>query len=42
MKEQKYGKIINVAYAAAFGNPGQSNYSAAKAGLIGFTRTISK
>jgi NAD(P)-dependent dehydrogenase (short-subunit alcohol dehydrogenase family) len=42
MKEQKYGKIINVASAAAFGNPGQSNYSAAKAGLIGFTRTISK
>lgn len=42
MKEQKYGKIINMSSIAAFGNIGQSNYGAAKAGIIGLTKTMSK
>jgi 3-oxoacyl-[acyl-carrier protein] reductase len=37
MAEQKWGRIINIASRAHHGNPGQANYSAAKAGLIGFT-----
>ncbi len=35
-----YGRIINVSSVAALGNRGQSNYSAAKAGLIGLTKTL--
>ena len=42
MKEQKYGKIVSVASAAAFGNVGQANYGAAKAGIIGLTKTLAK
>ena len=43
MIEQKYGKIINVASAAGKGgNVGQANYSAAKAGVIAFTKTCSR
>jgi 3-oxoacyl-[acyl-carrier protein] reductase len=37
---QKYGKIINVSSISALGNRGQANYSAAKMGLQGFTRTL--
>jgi 3-oxoacyl-[acyl-carrier protein] reductase len=37
---QKYGKIINVSSTSALGNRGQANYSAAKMGLQGFTRTL--
>lgn len=37
---QKYGKIINVSSLAALGNRGQANYSAAKMGIQGFTRTL--
>ena len=37
MVEQRSGRIINIASRAHHGNPGQANYSAAKAGLIGFT-----
>jgi 3-oxoacyl-[acyl-carrier protein] reductase len=37
---QKYGKIINVSSTSATGNRGQANYSAAKAGIQGFTRTL--
>jgi 3-oxoacyl-[acyl-carrier protein] reductase len=37
MAAQKSGRIINIASRAHHGNPGQANYSAAKAGLIGFT-----
>jgi len=37
---QKYGKIINVSSTSANGNRGQANYSAAKAGIQGFTRTL--
>ena len=35
------GRIINLAsVVAATGNPGQTNYSAAKAGVIGFTKSL--
>ncbi|WP_344770099.1 beta-ketoacyl-ACP reductase [Aeromicrobium panaciterrae] len=40
MVEQKYGRIINLSSTAALGNRGQANYSAAKMGLQGFTKTI--
>jgi len=38
--KQKYGKIINVSSTSAVGNRGQANYSAAKMGVQGFTRTL--
>ncbi|MFE4001292.1 SDR family NAD(P)-dependent oxidoreductase [Nocardioides sp. YIM B13467] len=38
--KQKYGKIINVSSTSALGNRGQANYSAAKMGVQGFTRTL--
>jgi 3-oxoacyl-[acyl-carrier protein] reductase len=38
--EQKYGKILNLSSISALGNRGQANYSAAKAGVQGFTRTL--
>lgn len=42
MKEQKYGRIVNTSSAAGiFGNFGQANYGAAKAGLVGLTRVLS-
>jgi 3-oxoacyl-[acyl-carrier protein] reductase len=37
---QKYGKIVNVSSISALGNRGQANYSAAKMGIQGFTRTL--
>jgi 3-oxoacyl-[acyl-carrier protein] reductase len=40
MVEQKYGRIVNLSSTSALGNRGQVNYSAAKAGLQGFTRTL--
>lgn len=43
MLKQKSGRIINIASVAGqMGNPGQGNYSAAKAGVIGFTKTVAK
>lgn len=42
MREQNYGRIVNVSSISAFGNPGQANYAASKAGLIGLTKTIAK
>jgi 3-oxoacyl-[acyl-carrier protein] reductase len=43
MLKQKSGRIINItSVAGQMGNPGQSNYSAAKAGVIGFTRTVAR
>ena len=43
MLKQRSGRIINIASVAAqMGNPGQANYSAAKAGVIGFTKTAAK
>ena len=41
MVEQKYGKIVNLSSRAHLGNPGQANYSASKAGIIGLTRSLS-
>ncbi|MCW2849364.1 MAG: short-chain dehydrogenase/reductase [Marmoricola sp.] len=38
--DQKYGKILNLSSVSANGNRGQANYSAAKAGVQGFTRTL--
>ena len=43
MLKQRSGRIINIASVAGqMGNPGQANYSAAKAGVIGFTKTVAK
>lgn len=43
MVKQQYGKIINISSVVAFtGNPGQVNYSASKAGIVGLTKTIAK
>ncbi len=43
MLKQRSGRIINIASVAGqMGNPGQANYSAAKAGVIGFTKTAAK
>ncbi|HEU5140153.1 MAG TPA: 3-oxoacyl-ACP reductase FabG [Bacillales bacterium] len=40
MVENKYGRIINTSSVSALGNRGQANYSTAKAGLQGFTKTL--
>ncbi len=40
MVERRYGKIVMLSSRAALGNRGQTNYSAAKAGLQGMTRTL--
>src|SRR6266581_1385871 len=40
MVEQKYGRIVSLSSTSALGNRGQANYSSAKAGLQGFTRTL--
>ena len=43
MLKQRSGRIINItSVAGQIGNPGQSNYSAAKAGVIGFTKSVAK
>ena len=43
MLKQKSGRIVNIASVAGqMGNPGQANYSASKAGVIGFTKTVAK
>jgi 3-oxoacyl-[acyl-carrier protein] reductase len=43
MMKQKYGRIVNITSVAGItGNPGQTNYSAAKAGIIGFTKAMAK
>ncbi len=43
MLKQKSGRVINItSVAGLMGNPGQANYSAAKAGVIGFTKTVAK
>ncbi|MBC5689285.1 3-oxoacyl-ACP reductase FabG [Mediterraneibacter sp. NSJ-55] len=42
MREREYGRIINISSAGWQGNIGQANYSAAKAGVIGLTKTIAK
>ena len=40
MMEKRWGRVINIASRAHLGNPGQTNYSTAKAGLLGFTRSL--
>lgn len=43
MMQARYGRIINIASVSGLmGNPGQANYSASKAGLIGMTRTVAR
>ena len=40
MIEQQYGRIVNLSSSSALGNRGQVNYSAAKAGMQGLTKTL--
>ena len=40
MVERNYGRIVNISSTSALGNRGQANYSAAKAGIQGFTKTL--
>lgn len=42
MRQQGYGRIINTSSHAGLGNMGQASYSAAKEGIIGFTRTVAR
>lgn len=43
MRAEGHGRIINVtSYSGMHGNVGQANYAAAKAGIIGFTKTVAK
>jgi 3-oxoacyl-[acyl-carrier protein] reductase len=42
MVDQNFGRIINLSSSSALGNRGQANYSAAKAGMQGFTKTLAK
>jgi len=43
MMKAKHGRIINIAsVVAATGNPGQANYCAAKAGMIGFSKSLAR
>lgn len=43
MMRARYGRIINISSVSGImGNPGQTNYSASKAGMIGFTRSLSR
>ncbi len=43
MMKQRYGRIVNISSIAGLtGNPGQANYSASKAGLIGLTKAVAK
>lgn len=43
MLKQRYGRIVNISSVTALrGNPGQINYTASKAGVIGLTKTLAK
>ena len=42
MRERAYGKIVNLASVSAFGNVGQTNYGASKAGVIVFTKCLAE
>jgi len=43
MMRARYGRIINISSVSGImGNPGQTNYSASKAGMIGLTRSLSR
>jgi 3-oxoacyl-[acyl-carrier protein] reductase len=40
MCERNWGRIVNISSRAHLGNPGQANYSSAKSGLIGLTKSL--
>ena len=40
MRQRGYGRIVNMSSSSAYGNVGQANYAATKAGIIGFTKTL--
>lgn len=42
MRDQEYGRIINISSASWMGNIGQANYSAAKAGVVGLSKTAAR
>lgn len=42
MRERQYGKIVNISSISAYGNIGQGNYAASKAGILGLTATAAK
>jgi len=42
MREKGYGKIVNISSTSRFGNVGQANYAASKAGIVGLTRAVAK
>jgi len=43
MMKARFGRIINItSVVGALGNPGQTNYAAAKAGIVGFTRSLAR
>lgn len=42
MREQSYGKIVNISSISANGNVGQTNYAASKAAIEGFTKSLAK
>lgn len=42
MREQEFGRIINIASASWLGNLGQANYAASKAGVVGLTKTAAR
>lgn len=42
MRDQEYGRIINISSASWLGNIGQANYAASKAGIVGLTKTAAR
>lgn len=42
MRQQRWGRIVNTSSISGLGNLGQANYSAAKEGIVGFTRTVAQ
>lgn len=42
MRERKHGRIVNISSTSAYGNIGQTNYAATKAGVIGMTKSLAK
>ena len=42
MRQQRYGRIVNTSSEAGLGNLGQANYSSAKEGIVGLTRTVAR
>ena len=42
MRQKGYGRVINISYGSWLGNIGQANYAAAKAGVVGLTKTAAR